>query len=127
MCLLVPTATLLGKGPPKGDENPDFPAFRLASAVLNDLTYGLQAIIRNSGQGYDTSVTHCRATGHVCFFLYRSPNSVEAVRAARKFIDDLVSRNVRLLCRIPFALFAQHSLHRSCSQTLRSRAPSAIG
>ncbi|KAI0691326.1 Metalloenzyme, LuxS/M16 peptidase-like protein [Cytidiella melzeri] len=79
-----------------GWTNPDYPALRVATEVLNATESYLWRYIRGSGLAYGSYVTVDLESGLVGFTLYRSSNYIDAFDQAKLVISGLVDGSIAM-------------------------------
>jgi Zn-dependent M16 (insulinase) family peptidase len=80
----------------RGFNHPEFPALRVALEVLNATESYLWRYIRGSGLAYGASVSLDLETGLLSFALYRSSNSMQALKEADSMIRGLTDGSIAL-------------------------------
>ncbi|EIW67501.1 hypothetical protein TREMEDRAFT_33585 [Tremella mesenterica DSM 1558] len=101
-CIIIPMSSIEGSYSnhsalgPKGFSHPDLPALLLSAAVLNATESYLWRSIRGNGLAYGAHVDVDAESGLVGFSVYRSPNALEAYRAAGKLLQGLADGSVEL-------------------------------
>ncbi|KAF8844003.1 hypothetical protein BDN67DRAFT_895938 [Paxillus ammoniavirescens] len=80
----------------QGFDHPEIPALRVTLEVLNAAESYLWRSVRGAGLAYGAYVSADREAGLLTFSLYRSSDSMEALRQAHQVVTGLVDGSVEL-------------------------------
>ncbi|KIJ21665.1 hypothetical protein PAXINDRAFT_63491 [Paxillus involutus ATCC 200175] len=80
----------------QGFDHPEFPALRVTLEVLNAAESYLWRSVRGAGLAYGAYVSADREAGLLTFSLYRSSDSMEALRQVHQVVTGLVDGSVEL-------------------------------